>query len=63
MIPHSPLFCFVSFLELTKALSAAVNSLMADGTMKKLFRQYGLDETMVLDTVVVNQAMLNTGLN
>jgi polar amino acid transport system substrate-binding protein len=49
--------------DLTKALSAAVNSLLVDGTMKKVFQQYGLDEKLLLDTVAVNQALPDTGLN
>lgn len=49
--------------ELSKALAAAVNSLMADGTMKKLFAHYKLDLNMVLDRAVINQALPDTGLN
>ncbi|MCO5089843.1 transporter substrate-binding domain-containing protein [Bosea sp. (in: a-proteobacteria)] len=49
--------------ELTKALSATVNSLLVDGTLKKLFQQYGLAENMLLDKVIVNQALPDTGLN
>jgi polar amino acid transport system substrate-binding protein len=49
--------------ELTKALSATVDSLLVDGTLKQIFRKYNLNEDLLLDRVIVNQALAETGLN
>lgn len=49
--------------ELTKAISATVDSLLRDGTMKKIFQKYELNEALLLDEVLVNQALSETGLN
>lgn len=49
--------------ELTTALAKTVDSLLVDGTMNKIFQKYGLNEDLLLDGVVVNQANPVTGLN
>lgn len=49
--------------ELTKALSATVDSLLVDGTLNKIFQKYELNEDLLLDRVIVNQAKSPTGLN
>lgn len=49
--------------ELTKALTATVDSLLKDGTLNKIFQKFELNEDLLLDGVIVNQANPETGLN
>lgn len=49
--------------ELAEALTATVDSLLSDGTMNKIFQKYELDEGLLLDGVIVNEALKETGLD
>lgn len=49
--------------ELSNAVTAAVDSLLRDGTLRKIFQKYDLNTDLLLDGVAVNQALRETGLN
>lgn len=49
--------------ELTEALTATVDTLLKDGTLNAIFREYELNEDLLLESVIVNHALPTTGLN